>query len=97
MVFSANRWCTQLQNDFKNVYSSEYAKAKGALAEDLRNREFSYPIVLALEVPGGEWVVRALECGSPRNIRKALEVIQSESVRNACFAELKSASVPVKD
>ncbi|CEL05274.1 hypothetical protein ASPCAL06392 [Aspergillus calidoustus] len=90
-------WCTQLQNDFKNVYSSEYAKAKGALAEDLRNREFSYPIVLALEAPGGEWVVRALECGSPRNIRKALEVIQSESVRNTCFAELKSSSVPVKD
>ncbi|KAL3452580.1 isoprenoid synthase domain-containing protein [Aspergillus insuetus] len=90
-------WCTQLQNDFKNVYSSEYAKAKGAFAEDLQNREFSYPIVLALEAPGGKWVVRALECGSPRNIRKALEVIQSESVRNACFAELKSSSVPVKD
>jgi geranylgeranyldiphosphate transferase len=71
-------------------------KGKG-LAEDLRNREFSYPIVLALEAPGGEWVVRALECGSPRNIRKALEVIQSESVRNTCFAELKSSSVPVKD
>ncbi|KAL2857964.1 hypothetical protein BJY01DRAFT_242034 [Aspergillus pseudoustus] len=42
-------WCTQLQNDFKNVYSSKYAKAKGVLAEDLQNHESSYPIVIALD------------------------------------------------
>ncbi|RAH57498.1 prenyl transferase [Aspergillus piperis CBS 112811] len=90
-------WCSQLQNDCKNVYSSEYAKAKGALAEDLRNRELSYPIILALEAPEGHWVASALETSSPRNIRKALAVIQSERVRNACFKELKSASASVQD
>ncbi|KKK13523.1 hypothetical protein ARAM_006149 [Aspergillus rambellii] len=86
-------WCSQLQNDFKNVYSSEYAKMKGSLAEDLRNQEYSYPIIIALEAPGGEWVTKALESGSPHNIRKALEVIQSETVRTACFAELKSSTL----
>ncbi|KAL4785220.1 isoprenoid synthase domain-containing protein [Aspergillus varians] len=90
-------WCSQLQNDFKNVYSSEYAKAKGSLAEDLRNHEMSFPIIVALEAPGGEWVARALESGSRRNIRKALEMIQSESVRNACFTELKLSSASVHD
>ncbi|PWY78298.1 terpenoid synthase [Aspergillus heteromorphus CBS 117.55] len=90
-------WCSQLQNDCKNVYSSEYAKAKGALAEDLRNQELSYPIILALEAPEGHWVASALETGSPRNIRRALAVIQSETVRNACFTELKSASSSVQD
>ncbi|RAK97740.1 terpenoid synthase [Aspergillus ibericus CBS 121593] len=90
-------WCSQLQNDCKNVYSSEYAKAKGALAEDLRNQELSYPIILALEAPEGHWVASALETSSPRNIRKALAVIQSERVRNACFTELKSASASVQD
>ncbi|RAH74449.1 terpenoid synthase [Aspergillus aculeatinus CBS 121060] len=90
-------WCSQLQNDCKNVYSSEYAKAKGALAEDLRNHEYSYPIILALEAPDGHWVARALETSSPRNIRKALAVIQSEGVRNACFTELKLASASVQD
>ncbi|KAA8644331.1 terpene cyclase [Aspergillus tanneri] len=90
-------WCSQLQNDCKNVYSSEYAKSKGSLAEDLQNRELSYPILLALEAPGGDWVAKALHCGSWRNIRHALRVIQSKSVRNQCLEELKASSSSVQD
>ncbi|PLB55511.1 terpenoid synthase [Aspergillus steynii IBT 23096] len=90
-------WCSQLQNDCKNVFSSEYAKSKGSLAEDLRNRELSYPIILALEAPEGGWVAKALESGSPRNIRKALQVIQSERVRDACLAELKTCGASVQE
>ncbi|PYH69425.1 terpenoid synthase [Aspergillus vadensis CBS 113365] len=73
-------WCSQLQNDCKNVYSTDYAKAKGALAEDLRNGEFSFPIVVALDAPEGHLVARALEYGSPYNIRNALRVIQREDI-----------------
>ncbi|RDH28588.1 terpenoid synthase [Aspergillus welwitschiae] len=73
-------WCSQLQNDCKNVYSSDYAKAKGALAEDLRNGELSFPIVVALDAPEGQLVARALEYGSPYNIRNALRVIQREDI-----------------
>ena len=59
-------WHFQIQNDSKNLYSSEYANLKGTIAEDLRNRELTYPIVLGLDVPEGQWVVRALECPSAR-------------------------------
>ncbi|RDH19608.1 terpenoid synthase [Aspergillus niger ATCC 13496] len=73
-------WCSQLQNDCKNVYSTDYAKAKGALAEDLRNGELSFPIVVALDAPEGHLIARALEYGSPHNIRNALRVIQREDI-----------------
>ncbi|KAF9888703.1 hypothetical protein FE257_008461 [Aspergillus nanangensis] len=86
-----------VMNDCKNVYSSEYVLAKGSLAEDLQNSELSYPIIVALEAPGGGWVEKALECGSPRNIRKALQVLQSEGVRSACFEELKVSSSSVQE
>ncbi|KAB8221939.1 terpenoid synthase [Aspergillus novoparasiticus] len=81
-TLSTVAWYSQLQNDCKNVYSSDYAKAKGAIAEDLRNGELSYPIVVALNAPKGQCVVRALEFRSPHNIRQALRVIQSDQVRN---------------
>ncbi|KAB8261872.1 terpenoid synthase [Aspergillus pseudonomiae] len=73
-------WYSQLQNDCKNVYSSDYAKAKGAIAEDLRNGELTYPIVVALNASQGHHVARALEFRSPHNIRQALRVIQSEQI-----------------
>ncbi|PIG79998.1 prenyl transferase AtmC [Aspergillus arachidicola] len=81
-TLSTVAWYSQLQNDCKNVYSSDYAKAKGAIAEDLCNGELSYPIVVALNAPKGQCVVRALEFRSPHNIRQALRVIQSDQVRN---------------
>ncbi|KAB8269732.1 terpenoid synthase [Aspergillus minisclerotigenes] len=79
-TLSTVAWYSQLQNDCKNVYSSDYAKAKGAIAEDLRNGELSYPIVVALNAPKGQYVVRALEFRSPHNIRQALRVIQSDQI-----------------
>lgn len=92
-----SRWYSQLQNDCKNVYSSDYAKAKGAIAEDLRNGELSYPNVVALNVPKGQYVVRALAFRSPHNIRQALRVIQSDQVRNICLTEMKKSAVSVQD
>ncbi|CAI7610111.1 uncharacterized protein N7487_009043 [Penicillium crustosum] len=58
-------WHSQLQNGCKNVYSSEYAKMKGSVAEDLHNRKMTYPIVLALDAPDGHWETGALESPSP--------------------------------
>lgn len=91
------RWCSQLQNDSKNLYSSEYAKLKGSIAEDLRNHELTYPIVLGLDVPEGQWVVRALESPSSRNIRNALRVIRGDEVRKMCMEEMKRSGATVKD
>ncbi|KAL4748886.1 hypothetical protein BDW72DRAFT_179256 [Aspergillus terricola var. indicus] len=90
-------WYSQLQNDCKNVFSSEYARMKGAAAEDLNNKELTYPIMLALSAPGGEHVIRALEYPSPRNVRRALHIIRSEAVYGPCMKELKQASVGIED
>ncbi|KAI0836663.1 prenyl transferase [Hypoxylon sp. FL0890] len=88
---------SQLQNDCKNVFSSEYAKAKGTLAEDLRNRELTYPIILALNEPQGYHIEKAFESGSSRDIQNAIGVIQSEKVYCACLAELKEYESNVKE
>ncbi|EAW12090.1 polyprenyl synthetase family protein [Aspergillus clavatus NRRL 1] len=90
-------WYSQLQNDCKNVYSSEYAKLKGALAEDLSNRELTYPIVLALNAADGNYVTDALEYPSRRNLRRALKVIQSEEVHSLCAAELQAAGKGIEE
>ena len=97
LTYGLPRWYSQLQNDCKNVYSSDYAKAKGAIAEDLRNGELTYPIVVALNASQGHHVARALEFRSPHNIRQALRVIQSEQVRNACLTEMKKSAVSIQD
>nr|A0A2I6PJ13.1 RecName: Full=Prenyl transferase nodC; AltName: Full=Nodulisporic acid biosynthesis cluster protein C [Hypoxylon pulicicidum]AUM60067.1 geranylgeranyl transferase [Hypoxylon pulicicidum] len=88
---------SQLQNDCKNVFSSEYAKAKGTLAEDLRNRELTYPIILALNEPEGFYIEKAFESGSPRDIQNAIGVIQSENVYRACLDELKQYESNVRE
>ena len=92
-----SRWHSQLQNDSKNLYSSEYANLKGSLAEDLRNRELTYPIMLGLDVPEGQWVVRALESASARNIRNALRVIRGDAVRSMCMEEMKRSGATIMD
>lgn len=92
-----NRWYSQVQNDCKNVYSSEYVKLKGSLAEDLRNKEITYPIVLALGVADGRSVAKALDYPSTRNMRQALQVIQGETVREMCMGELKRSSSGIED
>ncbi|PKX90480.1 putative geranylgeranyl diphosphate synthase [Aspergillus novofumigatus IBT 16806] len=90
-------WYAQLQNDCKNVYSLEYADLKGSLAEDLQNRELNYPIILALNVPGGEHVERALELPTSRNIRRAMRVIQCSKIRALCAAELQKSTIGVEE
>lgn len=94
---TCDRWCAQVQNDCKNVYSLEYADLKGSLAEDLRNRELNYPIVLALDTPGGKDAERALESPASRNIRRAMRVIQSRKVRALCAAEMQRSSNGVEE
>ncbi|KAL7626888.1 hypothetical protein AAE478_003662 [Parahypoxylon ruwenzoriense] len=88
---------SQLQNDCKNVFSSEYAEAKGTLAEDLRNRELTYPIILALNERQGYYIAKAFESGSSRNIRNAIGVIQSEKVYHACLDELNLHGSSVRE
>ncbi|OCK81420.1 terpenoid synthase [Lepidopterella palustris CBS 459.81] len=91
-------WYCHLQNDCKNVYSTDYAKAKGAFAEDLRNGEFSYPIILALNEPNGSLVKNVLEeGGSEKDFEKALAVVQSDKVKGKCLSELKEVGKEVKD
>nr|Q9C448.1 RecName: Full=Prenyl transferase paxC; AltName: Full=Paxilline synthesis protein C [Penicillium paxilli]AAK11529.1 PaxC [Penicillium paxilli] len=96
-AFSTLGWHSQLQNDCKNVYSSEYAKMKGVVAEDLLNREMTYPIVLALDASGGHWVEAALKSPSRRNVGNALKIIQCDYVRDVCMAELARSGAPVKE
>jgi geranylgeranyldiphosphate transferase len=55
-------------------------RPQGLLGGRLRNRELNYPIILALNVPGGEKVERALEFPMSRNIRRAMGVIQSSKI-----------------
>lgn len=94
---TCDRWCAQVQNDCKNVYSLEYADLKGSLAEDLRNRELNYPIVLALDTPGGKDAERALESPTNRNVRRAMRVIQSRKVRALCAAEMRRSSKGIEE
>ncbi|KAL8722763.1 MAG: hypothetical protein Q9225_000824 [Loekoesia sp. 1 TL-2023] len=82
-------WFSQLQNDCKNVYSNDYAKAKGAFAEDIRNGEFTYPIILGLNQPNGRAVEAALQSRTEADIKKALNVVRSDGVRGVCLKELK--------
>ncbi|KAJ6179015.1 hypothetical protein N7519_009476 [Penicillium mononematosum] len=86
-------WNSQLQNDCKNVYSSEYAKLKGSAAEDLHNREMTYPIVLALDAPDGHLVTG----GSRISVASQYPVIRSDYVRNICMNELRKSGASVKE
>lgn len=67
------------------------------MAEDLRNKELTYPVVLALNSSNGQWVARALESPSPRNVRRALRAIRSDEVRQECLAELQHSGASVQD
>ncbi|KAM4059003.1 polyprenyl synthetase domain-containing protein [Hirsutella rhossiliensis] len=85
-------WYAQLQNDCKNIYSTEYVTSKGAVAEDVRNGELSFPIVVALnEEDCGPIMQRALESHTEKDIEAALDALQTERVREACLKALKEA------
>lgn len=90
-------WFCQLQNDCKNIYSKEYAQAKGTLAEDLRNGEFSYPIILALNDPNGDCVAKAMQGGGETDIQNAMAVLQSSAVRDVVLREMKEAGSMIQE
>nr|AFO69306.1 prenyl transferase [Aciculosporium take] len=85
-------WYAQLQNDCKNIYSDEYATNKGAIAEDLRNGELSFPVVVALnDKSTSSQMHRALQSHEERDIFKALEGLQSSGVKNRCIKTMQEA------
>lgn len=70
------------------------------MAEDLRNSEMSYPIVvgLNLEKANGEAIVeRALKTRSDTDIEEALNFLQNPAVRDACLQALEEATFGVED
>ncbi|RYP42593.1 hypothetical protein DL767_000117 [Monosporascus sp. MG133] len=86
-------WYAQLQNDCKNIYSAEYATSKGAVAEDLRNGELSFPVIIALsEDSSRQLVEKALNSHAEEDIDAALGALQSRPVKEACMKELQDAS-----
>nr|AGN73098.1 prenyl transferase [Epichloe aotearoae] len=85
-------WYAQLQNDCKNIYSEEYAFNKGTVAEDLRNRELSFPVVVALNDKHTESQIRkAFQSGNQGDIERALQALESPSVKNTCLKTLQEA------
>nr|AFO69288.1 prenyl transferase [Periglandula ipomoeae] len=85
-------WYAQLQNDCKNIYSGEYATNKGTVAEDLRNRELSFPVVVALDDKLTESQMRkAFQSQNEGDIDRALEALESPSVKNTCLKALHEA------
>ncbi|KAF1996432.1 terpenoid synthase [Amniculicola lignicola CBS 123094] len=90
-------WYCQLQNDCKNVFSSDVVSAKGALAEDLINGEYSYPILVGLYAakpvskPIADVFNRKDKSKSASNkaLNRACNALQSEEVRSVCLRELE--------
>ncbi|KJZ71106.1 hypothetical protein HIM_09525 [Hirsutella minnesotensis 3608] len=87
-------WYAQLQNDCKNIYSAEYVNSKGAVAEDLRNGELSFPIVVALNDKAcGPIMQSALRSHSQEEIEAALDALHAEPVKKGCMKALQEAGV----
>lgn len=85
-------WYAQLQNDCKNIYSDEYAINKGGVAEDLRNGELSFPIVVALNDKHAQSrIEEAFRSRSEGDIEMAMAGLQSPSVKKACLEALQDA------
>lgn len=86
------RWFAQLQNDCKDIYSAEYNQNKGAIAEDLRNGELSFPVVVALNNASCTSIVAmALESHDDEDIHAALSALRSDHVRGVCLEAMKEA------
>jgi len=90
-------WFCHLQNDCKNIYSTDVTAAKGILAEDLKNGEYSFPIVLGIYAsPTANIIIKEVfrerrESGVTRNklIRDALTILYSSEIKSTCMAELE--------
>ena len=97
MLTVTHSWFCHLQNDCKNIYSTDVTAAKGVLAEDLKNGEYSFPIVLAIYAsPTANTIIKEVfrgrrESGATRNkqITDALTILYSNEVKSACMAELE--------
>lgn len=71
--------------------------AKGALAEDLTNGEYSYPILVALysSEPIKSAISNVFNCRregkdiSTSALHRAIEALQSEEVKSVCLRELE--------
>ncbi|ATZ50193.1 Bcpax1 [Botrytis cinerea B05.10] len=87
-------WYCQLQNDCKNVFSSDVVAAKGALAEDLANGEYSFPILVALYSSpriktAVEKALSARQGGEfKEHVHNAAMILQEDEVRGLCLGEL---------
>jgi geranylgeranyldiphosphate transferase len=96
-VMSEYGWYCQLQNDCKNVFSSDVKAAKGALAEDLTNGEYSFPIIVGLysSEPIRTAIAKVFNCRrehkkiSNSALNRAIQALQSEEVRSVCLEELE--------
>lgn len=92
-------WFCHLQNDCKNIYSGDVVAAKGALAEDLVNGEYSYPILVALYgSPETQNTIRKALGASKKDEQRtaedrfhnALVILQADEVKGVCIQELDS-------
>lgn len=91
-------WYCHLQNDCKNLYSCDVVTAKGKLAEDLINKEYSYPIIIALNSSAhianavGQALQKKQQHLSSFRQKKlcqaALTALQESEVKNKCLGEL---------
>lgn len=87
-----------MQNDCKNIYSAEYARNKGTVAEDLRNSELSYPMVIGLITESSSGAIaKALQSQSEKDIEHALSILQSHTLKDICLTALEEARFSVKD
>lgn len=91
-------WYCHLQNDCKNLYSSDVVAAKGKLAEDLLNKEYSFPIIVALNSsahianPVGQALQKTQHLSTFRQkklLQAALEALQESEVKSKCLGELE--------
>ena len=97
LLTSTSCYC-HLQNDCKNLYSCDVVTAKGKLAEDLLNKEYSFPIIVALNSSAhianavGQALQRKQHFGSFRQKKlhqAALEALQESEVKSICLGELE--------
>ena len=91
-----------MQNDCENIYVTDIINVKGALAEDLQNREYSFPIVAALYSTSAisGTVKRALKepgssAASAKYLKAALGALQSGEIKDMCLEELELAKAEI--
>lgn len=98
LLTSIISWYCHLQNDCKNLYSCDVVTAKGKLAEDLINKEYSFPIIVALSSSAhiANAVEQALQTTRQLSsfrqnklIQAALVALQESEVKSKCLGELE--------